>query len=286
MLRTERYRVVLVAMVAACITPVFAQGLELPRVSPKAKVSQRVGFTDVTIDYSRPAVRGRAIWGELVPWDQPWRTGANEATTFEVTDDVTINGQKLAKGKYGVATIPAKDEWTLIFNRDADIWGTQYDATKDALRVRIRPETTDHSHELLTFTFPEVTTDSATAALEWERVRLPFTIKVDTQSKAMANIKTALSRMEDWRTPYAAANYAFSTGNKDDAMKWVDRSLSLNENHTNLSLKARMLADQGRISEAIATGEKAVKAGKASAQRVDTAATEKLVAEWKNRSRT
>lgn len=281
MLRKTKHRLTTAVLATVCVTPLFGQGLELPRVSPKATISQRIGLTDVTIQYSRPAMRGRTVWGDLVPWDQPWRTGANEATTFEVSDDVTINGQKLAKGKYGLATIPSKGEWTLIFNHDADIWGTRYDAAKDALRVRMRPETTDHSHELLTFSFPEVTADSATAALEWEKVRLPFTIKVDTQGKAMANIKSALARMEDWRTPNSAANYAFSTGSKDEAMKWVDRSISLNENYTNLSLKARMLADQGRVAEAIAAGENAVKAGRASAQPVNTAPTEKLIVEWK-----
>lgn len=273
-----------VVILVAAVTPILAQ-LELPRPSPKATVYQRVGLTDVTITYSRPSVRGRVIWGNLVPWNEVWRTGANEATTFEISDDVSINGQKLAKGKYGVATIPSKDEWTLIFNRDADIWGTQYDAAKDALRVKVRPQMTDHSHELLTFSFPQVAMDSATVALEWEKVRVPFAVQVDTQAKATANIKQALSRMEDWRTPYQAANFAFQQKSMDDAWKWVDRSLALNENYTNLSLKARMLADQGKTAEAIVTAEKAVKAGRASTQRVDTAPTEKLIAEWKSKAR-
>src|SRR5437899_746922 len=114
--------------------PLAAQ-LRTPRPSPKASVMQTVGLTDVTIVYSRPGVKGREIWGALVPYDKVWRTGANEATTFAVSDDVMINGQPLPKGTYSLHTIPGKDEWTIIFNKDAGQWGSfSYDEAKDALR--------------------------------------------------------------------------------------------------------------------------------------------------------
>ncbi|HZS12158.1 MAG TPA: DUF2911 domain-containing protein, partial [Nitrospirales bacterium] len=92
-----------------------APQIQMPRVSPKSSLMQTVGLTDVTITYSRPGVKGRQIWGALVPWDKVWRTGANEATTFTVSDDVTINGQRLPKGTYSLHTIPGKDQWTIIF---------------------------------------------------------------------------------------------------------------------------------------------------------------------------
>lgn len=281
-----RFRPSLLAIVLLSATPLFAQ-LELPRVSPKATVSQRIGLTDVTITYNRPAVRGRVIWGELVPFDQVWRTGANEATNFQVSHEVTINGQKLPAGTYALATIPGRDQWTIIFNREKDLWGAfQYKESEDVLRVTAQPQTTGHHHELMTFSFPTVTMNSAEVALEWEKVRVPFRIEAETQAMAMENIKSALARMAEWRTPYQAANFAFQNKmNAEEAMKWIDRSIALNANHTNLNLKARMLAQQGRVKEAIEVAERAVKAGRASTQRVNTTATEKLIAEWKSKVR-
>lgn len=269
----------------ATVTPLWAQ-LELPRLSPKGTVSQRIGLTDVTITYSRPNVRGRAIWGALVPYDQVWRTGANEATTFEVTDDVTINGSKLPKGKYSLATIPGRQEWTLIFNREPDLWGAvSYDQSKDALRVTTRPKTTDHAHESLMFAFPEVTSNSAKAVLAWDKLEVPFTIAVDTGAKAQANIDAALTRMEDWRTPYQAANYALQfDAVSDDAIKWVDRSIGLKETYQNVSLKAQLLAKQGKTREAITLADRALKLAQSSATRPDTAPLEKSLAEWKTKA--
>ena len=116
------------------------QALKLPRPSPKATVVQTVGLTDVTITYSRPGVKGRTIWGDLVPYDKVWRTGANEATTFQVSQDVKINGQALPAGTYSLHTIPGKTQWTVIFNKTADQWGSyDYDQTKDALRIQVTP---------------------------------------------------------------------------------------------------------------------------------------------------
>jgi len=281
-----RARPSLLALALLSATPLFAQ-LELPRVSPKATVSQRIGFTDVTIDYSRPRVNNRVIWGELVPFDRVWRTGANEATTIQVSHDVMVNGRKLPAGTYALATIPGRDQWTIIFNREKDLWGAfQYEESKDVLRVSASPEVTDHHHELMTFSFPSVTMDSAEVALEWEKIRVPFRIEATTRAQAAENIKNALARMEDWRIPYQAANFAFQnkTGSAE-AMNWIDRSVALSQNHTNLSLKARMLAEQGRVKEAIEVAERAVKAGRASTQKVDTLPTEKLIAEWKSKTR-
>jgi hypothetical protein len=273
------------ALAFATVTPLLAQ-LELPRLSPKGTVSQRIGLTDVTITYSRPNIRGRAIWGALVPYDQVWRTGANEATTFEVSDDVMINGSKLAKGKYSLATIPGRQEWTLIFNRDPDLWGANsYDESKDALRVTAKPKITDHAHESLMFAFPEVTPSSARAILAWEKIEVPFTIEVDTKGKAQANIDAALTRMEDWRTPYQAANYAFQfDAVSDDAVRWVDRSIALKETYQNVSLKAQLLAKQGKTREAIMLADRALKLAQSSATRPDTAQLEKSLAEWKTKA--
>src|SRR5581483_11167685 len=133
-----------------------APQIQMPRVSPKSSLMQTVGLTDVTITYSRPGVKGRQIWGARVPWDKVWSTGANEATTFTVSDDVTINGQRLPKGTYRLPTIPGKDQWTIIFNNVANQWGSfNYDASKDALRVTAKPEKAPFT-EMMTFEVPSV----------------------------------------------------------------------------------------------------------------------------------
>lgn len=149
-----------------------------PRVSPNAAVSQTIGTAVVTIEYGRPAVKGRAVWGALVPWGEVWRTGANEATTIEFTSDVTIEGQKLPAGKYALFTIPGQSEWTIIFNKTAKQWGAfRYDAAQDALRVKVKPRAAPHE-EWMSFHFEDLAPDAATVVLRWEKVAVPFRIQL------------------------------------------------------------------------------------------------------------
>ena len=148
------------------------------RLSPKASVMQTVGFTDVTIDYSRPGVKGRTIWGALVPYNKVWRAGANEATTINFSTDVTIEGKSLPAGKYGFFTIPNKDSWTIIFNKVADQWGAfQYNEAEDALRVTVKPES-NNFQEWLAYTITKTGDKSAVVSLEWEKLKVPFKIEV------------------------------------------------------------------------------------------------------------
>jgi hypothetical protein len=269
---------VLLTLIAFFALPALAQ-LELPRVSPKASVTQTVGLTDVTINYSRPSVRGRTIFGDLVPWGEVWRTGANEATTIEFADDVTINGAKLAKGLYSIHTIPGESEWAVIFNSEATQWGSySYDAARDALRVAVKPRASDHPHEMLTFVFPSVTADSAELVIAWDRVMVPLTIGVDTNAKVVASANAAL----DWRIPFQAANWASQNRVEGvDAMKWVDQSIAIQETWSNLSLKARMLASAGNRAEAVRTGERALAVARALPNPPNTTAFERELAGWK-----
>jgi hypothetical protein len=157
----------------------YSQKKEEVRISPKAEVKQTVGFTEVTIDYSRPGVKGRTIWGGLVPYNAVWRAGANEATKITCAEDIKINGKKLKAGSYSFFTIPTKDKWTIIFNKVADQWGAfEYNDAEDALRVEVTPET-DNScwQEWLAYT---ITSDNtAVVRLEWEKLKVPFTIEVE-----------------------------------------------------------------------------------------------------------
>jgi len=167
----------LLTVVSAAPSAAQERGTEEPRVSPNAAVSQTIGTTEVRITYGRPQVKGRTIYGELVPYGEVWRTGANEATTFSVSSDVTIEGEPLSEGTYSLYTIPQKDQWTLIFNNAANQWGTNYDKSKDALRVEVTPESAP-PREMMTFLFEEVTDTTGTGVLHWAEVRVPFEIQV------------------------------------------------------------------------------------------------------------
>lgn len=255
-------KTLLTGMMLLTATGAFAQQqLRTPRPSPKASLMQNVGLTEITINYNRPGVKGRGIWGALVPYDKVWRTGANEATTIEFSDDVWIGGSKLAKGLYSLHTIPGAAEWTIIFNSVASQWGSySYDAAKDALRVKAKPETADH-REWLTFEFPEMTTDTAKVVVRWEKIAVPFTVDTKSTERTMASFRGAMS--PDWRVPYQAANFAFDNkGAATDAEMnaWIEQSLGINKNIGNLYLRARMAERAGNKADAVRYGEMAIAA--------------------------
>lgn len=288
----------------------FAQAT-LPRPSQMASVMQRIGVTDVTITYSRPGVKGRRIWGDptpeqasikgeatldnqntrpkdapIVPWGHVWRTGANEATMFVVTDDVLINGQKLPAGSYSLHTIPTKGEWTIVFNGTSNQWGSfDYDPAKDTLRVQVKPQWVGENQEWLAYTFDPVGDDSAQVNIRWEKVSVPFTIKVpDVPATTLARLKTTIAnaKPDDWRTPMQAGNYLINNNNSaDDAqgMAWLDQSIKVKETFQNLVAKANALYKAGKKEEAVALGEQAIQRGKT--DKVDTTSFEKRLADMK-----
>jgi hypothetical protein len=300
-------------LLAACAASTAqAQGLRTPRPSQKASVMQTIGVTDVTITYSRPGVKGRTIWGDppsgaaagtatlddartrakdaaIVPYGHVWRTGANEATTFQTTDDVLINGQPLKAGTYSLHTIPGRDEWTIIFNADPGQWGSfTYDDKKDVLRVKARPQAAPDTQEWLLYTFDPVGDTSARVNIRWEKLTVPFTVEVKdvaalTLVKARAAVASA--KPDDWQTPLQAANYLLNNkGDLAQALAWSEQSIKTRENFNNLNLKARILAAQGKTAEAVATGEKALQVGRAAnANAQALAAFEKTVGEWKSK---
>ncbi len=241
--------------------------------------------------YSRPHVKGatrkedRVIWGVLVPYDQVWRTGANAVTKLTLDGDAAVEGQKLAAGSYGLFTIPGKTEWTVIFNKQATGSPADYSAEKDALRVKVKPQAAE-MHELFTIDFPQVTSNSAVLALNWEKLSIPVALSVETNALFLSNAKDAVAKAQadDWRTPLTAARYLYD--NKyapGDATAFLDKSLSIKETFANLSTKAGVLADQGKKKEAVAAAQKALALKdtdpKPSAEAV--AELEKKVAEWK-----
>lgn len=274
----------LTAVLLGGAAPLAAQ-FEPPTISQKGSVSQRVGVTEFTVSYSRPNEKGRKIWGELVPYDKPWRTGANRATTFSSTDDVEVEGKKLPAGTYSIVTIPGKESWTVAFNRDLDLWfRTQYDEKKDALRVTVKPEPVDFV-ETFTIVFRNLTPDGASLAFIWDKLRVPVSLKVDTKGLVLAKGRAAVAaaKADDWETPLSVGRYFFNDklGNPGEAMKDVERSVAAKKGYSNTAQMARMLAAEGKTAEAIKAGEEAVALGKASPDKPNMEAFEKALAEWK-----
>lgn len=147
------------------------------RVSPKAGVFQTIGITDINVSYSRPGVKNRKIWGELVPYNKVWRAGADEATKITFSTDVIIEGKKLPAGAYGFFAIPGENEWTLIFNKVADQWGAfTYNESEDALRIKVKP-VSNSNHDWLLYSFTDMTSTTAQLNLIWEKLKVPFKIE-------------------------------------------------------------------------------------------------------------
>jgi tetratricopeptide (TPR) repeat protein len=239
--------------------------LELPRVSQKASVTQTIGLTDIIITYSRPNVKGRVIWSDLVPYNQVWRTGADEATTISFGENVQINDYKLPAGKYALFTIPAKDEWTIIINYVSKQWGAfNYDSTKDALRFKIK-QIENRFVESLTIYFSDVTTSSAKVNITWEKIKISFNIKIDTDSLAYKNIKKAIAEIkpDDWVVYAASANYAADNNlHIEEAMDWIEKSISIKETYYNYFVKAKLLCRNGQNKEALKLIKKTRELGK------------------------
>lgn len=264
-----------------------AADLKLPRVSQKGQAMQTVGLTDVTITYSRPGVKGRVIWGDLVPYDKVWRTGANEATTIAFSTDVRINGNPLEAGTYSLHTIPTKTQWTVIFNTQTNQWGSYaYNDSADALRIQVAPEAHEFQ-EWMMFSFPMVATEKVTVALDWEKLRVPFEIQTDTIEIGLANARAAMSTLaaDDHQTPFRSADFAYQNNvAPEESMAWVDRSIAIKETWLNLRLKANMMARKGDTKEAVAYAQRAIEKGKDGAPPEEIRKIEKLIEEWKAKS--
>ena len=251
--------------------------LDLPRGSQKAKVSQRIGITDISISYSRPAVKDREIWGKLVPYgmnnlgfgtakESPWRAGANENTVIKFTDDVKIEGKSLSAGKYGLHMIlHEENKATVIFSKNYEAWGSYfYEPNEDALRVDVVMKEIPHVEEL-TYLFTEVGANSALASLNWEKKQIPFKIEVDVSDIVLADIRHKLQNSPGFnrQTWEQAANYSLNNGGDlDEALGWIDATIEgmffSQKTFNNLSTKARILTNQGKTSEADAVMDEAL----------------------------
>jgi len=227
--------------------------LDLPRPSQHSVLTQRIGITDITISYHRPLVKGRTIWGKVVPYDKVWRAGANENTTITFTDPVSIEGQPLAKGTYGLHMIPGESQWTVIFSKDHLAWGSfTYNEADDALRVTVKPKASE-AHEALTYDFDNMTDTSALATLYWEKIAVPFKIEVKVHDIVQASLHKQLQGLPQymWEGWDDAATYL--VGEKyalDDALQYEETSIRTEPRFDNYMTKSQILEAMGRKDDA------------------------------------
>jgi tetratricopeptide (TPR) repeat protein len=233
----------------------FAQSdLTLPDVSQAAEVKQRIALTDIKIKYHRPLVNGRKIWGGLVPYGKVWRAGANENTTIEFSDPVSVEGKPLDKGTYGLHMIPNPDSWTVIFSKTNTGWGSySYDQKDDALRVNVKPKPLDQSEEALEYEFENLKPDSTAVTLKWEKLGVPFTVSTNDAEQTLQNIRGQMKGAGQfaWQAPDQAAQFCLTRKiNLDEALRWADLSIQNEERFENLSTKADILKALNRPDEA------------------------------------
>jgi hypothetical protein len=240
--------------------------LDLPRASQHAVVVQRIGVTDITINYHRPLANGRQIWGKVVPYGEVWRAGANENTTITFTDPVTIEGQPLDKGTYGLHMIPGENQWTVIFSKDYKDWGSfSYKKDDDALRVTVKPQTAD-AHNALVYDFDDVKADSTVVTMSWDKVAVPFKVAVNVNDIVTASIRRQIHGLNQyyWEGWDDAAGYFLANKiNLDEALKDEDQSIQAEERFDNLLSKSKILDAMGRKDDAAMARNTALEKGSA-----------------------
>ena len=257
------------SIASLCLCHAQTLMLDLPRQSQHAVLTQRIGITDITINYHRPLANSRRIWGKVVPYGEVWRAGANENTTMTFSDPVTIEGQPLDKGTYGLHMIPGENQWTVIFSKTSSAWGSfTYKQDEDALRVTVKPQTAEF-HDALTYDFDDLKPDSAVVMLRWEKVAVPFKVVVNVNDIVEASVNRQIRGLnqyywEGWDD--AATYFLTSKTNLEEALKDEDQSIKLEERFDNVMNKSRILDAMGRKDDATAARNQALE--KASAQQL------------------
>jgi hypothetical protein len=261
----KRLLVALIAIAGLSLGNPFCRAqsalLDLPRDSQHSVVTQRIGITDITINYSRPLVKGRTIWGKLVPYNEVWRTGANENTTIKFTDPVSIEGKPLAKGVYGLHMIPGQDQWTIVFSNVNMAWGSfTYKEADDALRVTVKPQASD-PHEALTYDFDDVKSDSTLVTLRWEKLAVPFKIDVNVHDIVQASLHNQLQGLAQytWEGWDDAATYLLTAKyDLNEALQYENTSIGTEPRFDNYLTKSQILEAMGRKDESEAAKNQAL----------------------------
>ncbi|HEY6348278.1 MAG TPA: DUF2911 domain-containing protein [Candidatus Angelobacter sp.] len=251
-----------------CVLPANAQSalLDLPRDSQRAEVMQKIGITNITIIYHRPLAKGRKVFGGLEPYGKPWRAGANENTTIEFSDPVSVEGKPLAKGIYGLHMIPGETDWTIIFSKNSSSWGSfSYDEKEDALRVTVKSHP-DEMHEALTYDFDDPKASGATITMRWDKIAVPFKVEANTDETVEQSLHNQLRgrAQYEWQSWDEAANYlADHKVNPEESLKYAQHSVEMEQRFENLMTEARALDMLNRKDEATTARNKALDMGTA-----------------------
>jgi hypothetical protein len=256
--------------------------IDLPAPSPLGSVTQKVGFADITITYSRPSSKGRVVFGDVVPFNKVWRTGANAATKISFSEAVKINGKDVKAGEYSIFTVPAKDKWVIAFNTDLKASAGTYKEENDVLRIVVDAKPVNDFVETLTFNFTNLKSGEATVQLVWEKTSVSFTIVTEVDAVVMDKIKTQTAGVSP-SVYFASARYYYDT-NRDltQALEWINLAFAAQEpTFWMLRQKALIQAGLKDYKGAIATAElstkKAIEAKNDDYVKMNTASIE----EWK-----
>lgn len=260
-MKSKSFICILICSIALSF-PTFAQQIQMPQASPQATNVQKVGLTDVKVEYSRPSLKGRKIFGELVPFGQVWRTGANAATIVTFSTDVKIEGKDVPKGSYALYSIPQKDEWTFILSKNTELWGaTGYDPADDAVRFNVKPRKTSNKYETMEITFVDITDTGASLMTKWENTSAKFRIETDVEPIVMKQIQEMVidKEVENPGLYYQAADYYFKN-NKDlnQAHDWISKSVEADPKFWTMHLKAKIEQKMGKNKEAIASANRSM----------------------------
>jgi hypothetical protein len=259
-------------LIAAFAVVTFSASAQVktPQPSPSATVKQAFGLGEITIVYSRPSVKGRVIFGDLVPFDKLWRTGANSSTKISFTEEVMIGGNKVPAGEYALYTIPGKTEWTIMINKNTKLWGTgnpgDYKQEEDVARVKVKPVAVPANVESFTIDISDVGATTAMINLSWEKTKVSFQVETSIDEKIMASIEKTLNPKPEANSYFSAASYYYES-DKDlaQALKWVDKAIEQRPDafwmvHLKAKIQKKMNDTNGAIASANQSKEIAAKA--------------------------
>ena len=270
----------LLALSLVCCTALFAnaQTLKTPAPSPSQMVKQDFGISSVELNYSRPGMKGRKIFGDLVPYGKVWRTGANSATRIKFSDDVMIGGQALKAGEYAIYTVPNENSWEIIINKGSENWGTDYKQEDDIMRVKATPIKLEQPVETFTMQFANVKSNSTDLQILWDKTLVSVPITTDVDKKVMAQIDNAMNK--DTRPYFQAAMYYMETGRDlNQALTWFDKAIEQNPTaYWVYHQKANALAKLGKKADAKATAQKSMDLAKTAKNDDYVKLNEKLIA--------
>jgi hypothetical protein len=248
-------------VIVVCSSSIQAQlpvSLSLPQVSPFEERSITIGFTEIGFEYNSVGIKGRDIWGSLVPYDQVWRTGANKNTVFTVTDDVLINGEALEAGSYGFHTIPGEEEWTIIFSTNSDAWGSYfYNEAEDALRITVKSSHMESTYEWMKFSFSNYTATSVDIALKWAHRSIPFTVEIPHEV-TFAHIKKQFTTLPafSWHGWAQGANYTLANNYElETGLEWAKQAVAREKNTQTLGVLGKLHVKLEQTTEAMSTAK-------------------------------